>query len=203
MRRAAELEAALDGFEPLSQDEVRDVGRIRVVMAAGDPWNRSSRLHVTGSAVIVHPETRRVLLRWHERMRGWLHVGGHGEAGETDPLKVALREASEETCLGDLVPWPDGARPRLLHVAIVPVPPGRGEPEHQHADLRYALATSRPDDAIAETFAARLRWLPIPEAIAEVAEDNLRLTFERIDQLLRQPSAISRRRPGSGSAPRS
>jgi 8-oxo-dGTP pyrophosphatase MutT (NUDIX family) len=178
------VEAALDGFEPLSEDEARDVARIREVASAGDPWERSSRLHVTGSAVIVHLETRRVLLRWHERMRSWLHVGGHGEVGETNPFVVALREAGEETGLGDLAPWPDAARPRLLHVAVVPVPAGGGEPEHQHADLRYALATGRPGDAIAENVAARLRWASIPEAIAAVAEDNLRVTFERIDKLL-------------------
>ena len=116
-------------------------------------------------------------------MRSWLHVGGHGEAGETSPAAVALREATEETGLDDLAPLPDAARPTLLHVAIVPVPAGRGEPEHEHADFRYALATARPDDAVAENHAARLRWLSIPEAIDAVAEDNLRVTFERIDHI--------------------
>jgi 8-oxo-dGTP pyrophosphatase MutT (NUDIX family) len=183
MSRGTELEAVLDGYEPLSEDEARDVDRIRLLAVGRDPWDRSSRLHVTGSAVIVHPETRRVLLRWHERMRSWLHVGGHGDAGETSPLTVALREAAEETGLDDLAPWPVAAPPRLLHVVIVPVPAGRGEPEHEHADVRYALATGRPDDAIAETVTARLRWLSIADAIAAVAEDNLRISFERIDKL--------------------
>ena len=182
MRGGAAVGAALDGFEPGSEEEARDVARIRELAAAGDPWARSSPLHVTGSAVIVHPASRRVLLRWHERMRSWLHVGGHGEAGETGPAAVALREATEETALHDLVPGPDAARPCRLHVAIVPVPAGRGEPEHQHADFRYALATASPDAAVAENHAARLRWLSIPEAIDAVAEDNLRITFERIDR---------------------
>jgi 8-oxo-dGTP pyrophosphatase MutT (NUDIX family) len=184
MRGDLAVGAALDGFEPGSEEEARDVARIRELAAAGDPWARSSALHVTGSAVVVHPASRRVLLRWHERMRGWLHVGGHGEAGETSPVAVALREAIEETGLDDLAPWPDAARPRLLHVAIVPVPAGRGEPEHQHADFRYALATDRPDEAVAENKAARLRWLSIPEAVDAVAEDNLRISFERIDRIV-------------------
>lgn len=183
MRVGAGVGAALDGFEPGSEEEARDLARIRELVAAGDPWARSSPLHVTGSAVIAHPASRQVLLRWHERMRSWLHVGGHGEAGETSPAAVALREATEETGLDDLAPLPDAARPTLLHVAIVPVPAGRGEPEHEHADFRYALATARPDDAVAENHAARLRWLSIPEAIDAVAEDNLRITFERIDML--------------------
>ncbi len=183
----AGLEAVLDGYEPLSDDEARDIARIRTLAASGDPWARSSVLHVTGSAVILHPETRRVLLRWHDRMRSWLHVGGHGGPGETSPVDVALREAAEETGLRDLSPWPDAARPLLVHVVIVPVPAGRGEREHEHADLRYALATARPEDAIAETPTARLRWLSIAEATSAVAEDNLRLTFARIGRLLDTP----------------
>src|SRR6266545_143466 len=108
-------------------------------------------------------------------------------AGETSPLDVALREATEETGLGDLSPWPDAARSLLLHVVIVPVPAGRGEFEHEHADLRYALATARPEDATAETPTARLRWLSIADAMSAVAEDNLRLSFARIGRLLGTP----------------
>jgi len=67
---------------------------------------------------------------------------------------------------------------------IVPVPAGHGEPEHEHADLRYLLATARPEDAIAETAAARLRWLSIADAMAAVAEDNLRVTFERVAKIV-------------------
>jgi 8-oxo-dGTP pyrophosphatase MutT (NUDIX family) len=144
-------------------------------------------LHVTGSAIILHPETGRVLLRWHDRMQSWLHVGGHGGAGETSPLEVALREAREETGLGDLLSWPDAERPLLVHVVIVPVPAGRGEPEHEHADLRYALATGRPEDATAENQTARLRWLSIQDAMSAVAEDNLRLSFARIGRVLGIP----------------
>ena len=182
--RGTSLETVLDGYQPVSDVEAQDVGRIRELAAVGDPWARSSPLHVTGSAVVVHPPTRRVLLRWHDRMQRWLHVGGHAGTGETSAFDVALREGWEETSLPDLSPWPDGARPRLVHVVIVPVPAGHGEPEHEHADLRYLLATGRPEDAIAETAAARLRWLSIADAMAAVAEDNLRVTLERVAKIV-------------------
>jgi 8-oxo-dGTP pyrophosphatase MutT (NUDIX family) len=175
--------AALDGYRPASAEEAADVERIRRLGDAGDPWSRSTPLHVTGSAIILHPGSRRVLLRWHQRMRSWLHVGGHGDAGETSPFAVALREAREEAGLADLSPWPDATRPLLLHAVIVPVPAGAGEPEHQHADLRYPLATGRPGDARPESIGARLRWLPIEEAVAAV-DDNLRESFRRVADLL-------------------
>jgi 8-oxo-dGTP pyrophosphatase MutT (NUDIX family) len=183
------LEAVLDRYQPQSDTEALDLGRIRELVASGDPWARWSPLHVTCSAVILHPPTRRVLLRWHSRMRRWLHVGGHADAGETSAFAIALREAREETGLADLASWPDAARPLLVHLVIVPVPAGQGEPEHEHADLRYLLATDRPEAAVAENAAARLRWLAIQDAIAVVAEDNLRLTFERVAKLLSPPAS--------------
>jgi 8-oxo-dGTP pyrophosphatase MutT (NUDIX family) len=174
----------LDGFQPLSAAEAEDVERIRQLAAAGDPWPRSLPLHVTGSAVIVHPPTRRVLLRWHERMHGWLQVGGHGDTGEADPFAVALREAREETGLLDLTPWPLPTQPTLLQVAVVPVPPGKHEPAHEHADFRFGLATAMPEAAIPESPRAQLAWLSLDQALSTVGEDNLRVGLRRIAELL-------------------
>ena len=120
-------------------------------------------------------------------MQGWLQLGGHGDPGETDPFAVALREAREETGLTDLVPWPDAARPVPVHVVVVPVPEGRCEPAHEHADVRYVLATGRPDEARPESPWAPLRWLTVDEALAVGGvdgEDNLRTSLSRVAELL-------------------
>jgi len=137
-------------------------------------------LHLTASAVVVHPATRRVLLRWHERMGSWLQIGGHGDPGETDPLDVVLREGQEETGLADLRPWPTA---ELLHVAVVPVPASPKEPAHEHADLRFVLATDTPEQARPEKPSAPLRWASLPEALELISEDNLRVTLSRVDGL--------------------
>ena len=102
-----DVAAALRTYVSRSAREQRDVARVRALVDDADPWSRSAPLHVTGSALVVHPPTRRVLLRWHARMQAWLQVGGHGDPGETSPFSVAVREAIEETGLHDLVAWPD------------------------------------------------------------------------------------------------
>src|SRR5882672_11179875 len=102
------LAEALAGYRPRTELESADLARIRALLAGGeDPWLRATALHVTVSALIVHPPTGRVLLRWHVRQQGWLQVGGHGDPGETNPLAIVAREGEEETGLTDLVPWPD------------------------------------------------------------------------------------------------
>jgi 8-oxo-dGTP pyrophosphatase MutT (NUDIX family)/GNAT superfamily N-acetyltransferase len=172
------LAAAVDRYEPRNAEEAAHHARLRNLAARRDPWSRAEPVHVTASALIVHPSTRRVLLRWHERMRRWMQVGGHGDPGERDPWEVARREAREETGLDDLgALTPDGER-LPVQVVIVPVPAHGAEPAHEHADVRYLLSTRHPERARAETPGARLRWLPIDDAFA-VVEDNVRVLLQR------------------------
>ncbi|WP_372411502.1 NUDIX hydrolase [Streptomyces luteireticuli] len=173
---------ALDSHRPGDDRERADVGRLRALLAsADDPWHRSLPLHVTASAVILDPAGGRFLLRWHKRHGSWLLVGGHGDPGESDPLGVALREGLEETGLGDLAPWPWA---RLAHVVVVPVPAAGDEPAHEHADLRFVLATGTPEGIRPEHPGAELRWLAPDEADGLVAEENVRETLSRVRPLL-------------------
>jgi 8-oxo-dGTP pyrophosphatase MutT (NUDIX family) len=172
----------LDRYRPDGQAETADLRRVRALAETDtDPWRRELPLHVTASALIVHPRTGRLLLRWHQRQQAWLQVGGHGDPGESDPLAIARREAAEETGLADLVPWPDA---QLQHLVIVDVPAGKGEPAHEHADLRYFMATQNPEAARAENEHAPLRWLSLTEAYDATSEVNLRETLARLERTL-------------------
>jgi 8-oxo-dGTP pyrophosphatase MutT (NUDIX family) len=168
--------------------EKADVLRIlRLVESVVDPWSRSEALHLTASALVVHAASGRVLLRWHERFRHFMQVGGHGDPGEWDPLAIALREATEETGLSDLRPVERSARlaaAELVHVVAVPVPAYAGEPAHEHADLRFLLETDRPTEARPENSASPVRWMPWDEALEAVHEENLRVFMRRARAVL-------------------
>jgi len=158
------LAALLDRYQPEGDAETADIQRVRTLLTtSGDPYRRDLPLHVTASALIVHPPTARVLLRWHQRQNAWLQVGGHGDPGETDPLAIVAREAE---------------------VVIVDVPPGKGEPAHQHADVRFFMATATPEAIRAENAQAQLRWLTLPAARDTTSEPNLREALARIEPLL-------------------
>ena len=51
-----------------------------------------------------------------------------------------------------------------MHVVIVPVPAGKGEPGPRARRPRYVFATDRPDAVVPESPSARLRWLSLAEA---------------------------------------
>lgn len=172
----------LAGYQARSETEAADVARMRRLAAAeADPWSRSLPLHFTASALVLHPDSGRVLLRWHQRLGKWLQAGGHADPGEREPLPIALREAAEETGLPDLVPWPDDS---IKHVVVCHVPAGKGEPEHEHADLRYFMATGAPEAARPENPEAPLRWLTVAEARDLIGTNNLRHTLDRAAALL-------------------
>jgi 8-oxo-dGTP pyrophosphatase MutT (NUDIX family) len=176
------LDGLLTGYQASGETEAADVRRMRLLAeAASDPWSRSQLpLHFTASALVVHPASRRVLLRWHVKHDLWLQVGGHGDPGETDPLQIALREAREETGLSDLVPWPDET---LQHAVVCYVRQSGAEPEHEHADLRFFLATEHPDAIAPENEHSPLQWLDLDEARALVGGNNLRETLDRAEAL--------------------
>ncbi|GHJ39026.1 NUDIX hydrolase [Streptomyces sp. TS71-3] len=187
------LADVLRGHRPRSDVEAADLARARELLSAADPWDRGSYPHFTASALIVHPATRRALLRWHERQGAWLQVGGHADPGESRPLDIALREGAEEAGLADLVPWPD---PSLVHLVIVAVPASAREPAHEHVDLRFLFATGTPEAVRPEKPTAPLRWLSLPQARDLTTEANFRETLDRAERLLDEAAGPEPAPPG-------
>ena len=189
------LSLLLAHHRPTDPVERGDVDRVRRILADGvsDPWARDTPLHVTASAFVVDRSSGRVLLRWHDRQRAWIQVGGHADPGETDPIRVALREGAEETGLTDLAPWPGGPEP--LHLVIVPVPAKGDEAAHEHADIRFVFGTDAPDDVTPEHVGAPLRWLDFDEALELTTEANVRESLRRTAALVGRsdPTAMARR----------
>jgi 8-oxo-dGTP pyrophosphatase MutT (NUDIX family) len=91
--------------------------------------------HFTGSAMVVDPASRRLLLMLHAKLGRWFQPGGHADGDGALP-GVALREATEETGLAGLT-----LMTPAIDLDVHAVPPPHGP--HLHLDVRYlAVAPS-------------------------------------------------------------
>ena len=142
--------------------------------------------HMTGSALVVHIDSRRVLLHKHKKLQRWLQFGGHSDY-ETNPLLVAEREAREESSLMDLtvLSWEeDVATP--LDYDMQAIPETARRPPHVHADMRFVFATENPSAVTAAYGESnQFAWLSIDEAKALVGRQD-----SALERLLRKAQAL-------------
>ncbi|MDQ1292144.1 MAG: hypothetical protein QG608_21 [Actinomycetota bacterium] len=109
---------------------------------AADLTDRSeARGHLTAGAVLVN-EDGQVLHVHHRALKRWLLPGGHLEA--TDPClrAAALRELTEETGIDRATVTADRTTPIHIDVHPIPANPAKGEPDHQHIDVRFLFRTT-------------------------------------------------------------
>ena len=177
----------LDAHTAADTKESRDIAQIRSFVLAheGILSRRCLPGHITASTLVIDLDTRRVLLHFHRKLRRWLQVGGHLNAGETDVAQAALREAREETGLPDLAFHPPGAAVPLDFDAHE-IPPGSDMPAHLHLDFRYLLSTRQPQALNPQRCeSTAFRWLRVDEALdmGGALDDGLR-------RLLRKARAI-------------
>jgi 8-oxo-dGTP pyrophosphatase MutT (NUDIX family) len=160
---------------PADAKEAADVAEVLAFLDRhGDPFDRRiPEGHLTASAVVMSAGGDRVLLLHHRKLGRWLQPGGHGEPGESDPERIALREAWEETGIGGLVLHPTAPRP--LDVDVHPIPARGDEPAHRHLDLRYlVLAPGDVAPRLAPAEARALRWFAWQELPALDLDAGLR-----------------------------
>ena len=112
--------------------------------------------HITGSAWVLHPKRDSVLLTHHKKLGRWLQLGGHSD-GDADTWHVAAREAAEESGLA--VTLLDDA---IFDIDIHEIPARKGDPAHEHFDVRFVFHAADERFAVTEESHA-LAWVPLDE----------------------------------------
>ncbi|MFT7598521.1 MAG: 8-oxo-dGTP pyrophosphatase MutT (NUDIX family) [Acidimicrobiales bacterium] len=122
--------------------------------------------HLTGSALVIDPSARRVLLLHHAKLDRWLQPGGHAD-GDGNLGRVALREAEEETGLNGL----ELVEP-AIDLDIHEIPERGDEPAHLHLDVRFLVLTTTDTEVAINHEAFDARWISPddPDGLIEGAE---------------------------------
>jgi len=116
--------------------------------------------HITGSAWVINPSRDRVLLLHHRKHDQWFQPGGHAD-GDADILRVALREAQEETGLpAEAIRLVDF---NIFDVDIHTIPASERGPEHLHFDIRFLVEIDDRLPVPGNTESHQILWLPLEE----------------------------------------
>ena|SRR6185437_15944982 len=173
MITTSQIRAHVDSYLRRHPGDAARIAALAGALAAPDDLTSRLRFagHVTCSPIVLDPD-RHVLHIRHNTLHAWLRPGGHLEPGDTSLIEAALREVSEETGIRADALALISDEPVDIDVHPIPANPAKGEPDHQHFDLRYAFTTAaRPVIRLQAEEVDDFAWLPAadiqPAALAE------------------------------------
>jgi 8-oxo-dGTP pyrophosphatase MutT (NUDIX family) len=146
------------GFVPSLEERKSRELTLTLLEQTPAPFSRSQFHpgHITASAVVVHPDQRRILLMHHHRHQRWLLPGGHVEETDASLGDAARRESAEETTVRTAGPA------RLVGMDVHGIPARKGEPFHLHHDLIFAFQAESEVVACTEE-APQVAWCGLDE----------------------------------------
>lgn len=166
------LTEQIRSYQPMNEQEERDKELIlHCLETEKNIFTRQNRLaHMTASAWIVNPERTKVLMAYHNIYHSWSWLGGHAD-GETDLLKVAQKEAREESGIHHVKPVSEQIY--SLEVLTVDGHVKRGEyvSSHLHLNVTYLLQAEETDVLhIKEDENSNVGWFSLGDAVAASTE---------------------------------
>ncbi|WP_455355433.1 NUDIX domain-containing protein [Streptomyces sp. SYSU K217416] len=134
--------------------------------------------HVTCSAIVVD-QLGRVLHVLHLASGKVLAPGGHTEPTDDSLAAVALRELHEETGIppGAVTLWPGYETvPLDIDIHDIDAHPGKGEPGHQHFDLRFLFrlhSTTEVAVVVQEEEVGGIEWRSVDRVTSPTLREKL------------------------------
>jgi len=128
--------------------------------------------HFTGSAWIISPDKSNILMTHHKKLGKWIQLGGHAD-GESDLLKVALREATEESGIQQFKVLSE----EIFDLDIHGIPQNNSELEHLHYDVRFLIEADPTGEAVIISDESHdVTWTPL----ADVVKLNPEVSIQRM-----------------------
>lgn len=136
--------------------------------------------HMTASSMIFNKSRDKVLMVFHNIYQSWSWTGGHAD-GESDLLQVALKEAKEETGIGELRVLTEHAFSLDILTVWGHVKRGAYVSGHVHLNLTYLLEADEEQEIhMKEDENSGVCWIPVDQLREYVAEPYMIPLYEKL-----------------------
>lgn len=109
--------------------------------------------HFTASAWIITEDNTKALITHHKKLGLKLQLGGHCD-GDSNLLKVAIKEAMEESGIIDLK-----FSTKIFDIDIHTIPAYRDTSEHEHFDVRFLFTVPNDSEFVVSEESTKLEWI--------------------------------------------
>lgn len=166
----------LDNYRPYNETERKFHQEIIDFVKANPSCFERSLLvgHVTASAWILDKTRTFTLLTHHKKLNQWFQTGGHCD-GDSDVLRVALKEAQEETGLKNI----SVISPEIFDIDIHIIPERKGIPVHLHYDVRFLLEADMNENVTVSSESTALKWIPLSQVSEYNDSDSIMRMVEK------------------------
>lgn len=136
--------------------------------------------HITSSALVVNRMMDKVLFIHHNIYNSWGWVGGHND-GNPDLLKVALKEAKEETGVSNITLFNED----IIGIDIIQVKNhiknGKFVGDHLHLNATFLLIADESEELIVkEDENSDVKWFYIDGVMEYVTEDRIKDVYNKL-----------------------
>lgn len=153
-------------YNPLNEQELNDK---KVILDYIDKFcdnilTRENEIaHMTSSGLILNKSLDKALMIYHNIYKTWAWTGGHAD-GDREMLKIAIKEAKEETGISKVLPLTD----TIASIDIIPVyghvKRGKYVSSHLHLNISYILIADENEKLILnEAETSDVGWIKISE----------------------------------------
>jgi len=172
----------IEGYKPINEQESVDQ-RVMLNFIYDYPKTvllRENKIgHITASAIIVNPKHTKMLMIYHNIYKTWTWVGGHMD-GEQDLLKLALKEAQEETGLKSFKLLNGIGAIDILHVSRH-IKHGKYVGDHLHLNVAYVFeADENATLVVNEEETSGVKWVPLQNVCEHSGEPDIIYVYQKL-----------------------
>lgn len=179
-----DLKEQIEGFEPYNEQERADKEiMLNLIDTYKDVLTRENKVcHFTASNWIVNKERTKVLMAYHNIYQNWAWTGGHCD-GDSDLLRVALKEAQEETGIENFKVLSNGIYSLQIVSVDSHIKRGKYVPTHLHLDACFLLEADENEEIRAKLDEnSGVKWVDIDKAVEITNEKQMKPIYQKLNE---------------------